>query len=245
MELLPVLSAWRRRRILIAIGALLALAIAFKLGSGATSTSGRAWSQVMFDTPKSQLVTPAPLGVETLGWRGGLATTLLETLPERRKIATALGIKLEELRILDPVLAVPTQPASLPKKASKSAFAGAEAYVLIPTLDPRFPLVRLEGNAPTADEAARLVRIATGLLEQQSASAENRLLQPIEFSNDGVFQKRTIRTGGGPAMAIGAALFFFFAWTGTVLLVTLLVDRWRTRAPVPRKISGPADVDFA
>ena len=245
MELLPVLLAWRRRRILIAVGALLALAIGFKLGSSDTTSSGRAWGQVIFDTPKSQLVTPAPLGVETLGWRGGLATTMLETLPERQKMAAALGIKLEELRILDPVLAVPTQPASLPKKASKSAFAGAETYVLIPTLDPRFPLVRFEGNAPTADDAARLVRVAIGRLEEQSAYAENRLLQPIDFSSDVAVEKRTISTGGGPVLAIAAALFFFFAWAGTVLLVTLLLDRWRTRGPGLRKISVPTDVDFA
>jgi len=75
--------------------------------------------------------------------------------------------------------------------------------------------------------------------------AENRLLQPIDFSSDVAVEKRTISTGGGPVLAIAAALFFFFAWAGTVLLVTLLLDRWRTRGPGLRKISVPTDVDFA
>jgi hypothetical protein len=244
MELLPVVSAFRRRIVFIAIGFVLACAAGALLGKADTSSSGRAWTRVLFDTRKSQLVVPAPLGVETLGWRGQLATNLLQTTAMRRRMAAALEIPVAQLRVIDPVLAGPTQPASLPNRATKSAFGGAETYVLLTTLDSRFPIVTLEGTAPTADEAARLVRVATGMLELQSSSAENRLLQPIEFENSGVFEKRTIATGGGIVMALAAAVFFFIAWTGAALLVTLLLDRAREHAAALRKIGGPQSVDL-
>lgn len=106
MEVLGLLGLlWHRRRLML-VGLLVAIAAAVAVGGTKPASSGFARAQVLIDTPKSQLVDSAPAGADTLAWRAKLLAHLATAEPEKRQLAAAVGIRPDELAVVDPDLRV-------------------------------------------------------------------------------------------------------------------------------------------
>src|SRR5947207_5283899 len=94
MEILLVLRAlWRRRR-LVSGGLLCSLLVLVGLGgaTGATKTTSVGSTSVTIDTPRSQLVTVAPAGAQSLAWRASLLEHLMATDASTKQLAQRLGV---------------------------------------------------------------------------------------------------------------------------------------------------------
>ena len=110
-------ALWRRR-ILVSLGAVLAFAVAVKVGAGVSDGRALAKVGVLLDTPQSQLTNVDPPRVESLTWRANLLSLLLATEPARRQLAREAGIPAQQLAVVNSDLATPIVPASLPLTAA-------------------------------------------------------------------------------------------------------------------------------
>src|SRR4051794_4981910 len=107
MELLLLGRVLWRRRPVLALGAIVALAVAIAIGSSPPKSSALATTRLLLDTPRSQAVEPAPFGAETLPWRASLLSHLMTDGPNQQRLARALGIRTKDLYVDDAALAVP------------------------------------------------------------------------------------------------------------------------------------------
>jgi hypothetical protein len=234
MEVLLMARVLWRRRLLLGVGLLAAVAVAFALGSSPPSTSAVAWTRVVLDTPKSQLVDAEPVAANSLPWRAGLLAHLLATPGTQEQIARAAGLRPEDLKVIDPTTVRPPVLAAVPQKASEAASSATPPYTLVATVaDDALPLLALTATAPDRAAARRLASAATRLLERQSAQAgayksmiltgggENRL-EAFEVKPYSPVRTDVIKSGGGPVKAIGAAFSVWVLWCAGVLALPLL-----------------------
>ena len=165
METGALLHILWRRRILVVIGAVLAILVALEVGGKPGAGAARAKVDVLLDTHASQLVDARPARVASLSWRAHLLSQLLGTQSAQGQIAARAGISSDELAVIDSELAVPTIPASLPRVAAEAAADPPEPYVLTVESDAMAPLVSLRARGPDRDAAARLANAAVVTLE--------------------------------------------------------------------------------
>ena len=249
---------WRRRR-LIALGAVVAIALGIVLGGAQPARSGFAQTAVLVDTPKSQLIDNAPLGADSLNWRASLISHLAASEPSKERLARRLGIRRNELAVVDPALAQPVIPSSLPKAASQVAGMTAVPYVLtVHTRDDTMPVISIDAVAPDRRAAEELATAAREILkadvpppqpepvvtdEEASSDAfrsDLTQLQPFVVSDVGPVRSKSVVTGVFPVKAAGAALILFIAWTAAALLVPWLTSYLRGRGGVPLQDHGAA-----
>ena len=125
MEILRVVRLLWRRRVALALGLLSAAALTLVGGRTEPTSSGVASTRVVLDTPKSQLVDSAPAGATSLGWRASLLAHLVASDGAQRQVAVRLGVPVDQLAVVDPLLAVPAVPASLPKNVADATVTRA------------------------------------------------------------------------------------------------------------------------
>src|SRR3954462_13126015 len=150
MELVPVVRLLWRRRLPLAAGLLVAAVLAFVGGRTSAPSSGVASTRVSLDTPQAMLVDttpaggPTPAGGTTLAWRAALLAHLVAGDAERRAVAARLGIPVDQLAVVDPELAVPGVPSSIPKSVSEALVTPAP-YVLSAALpNGGLPIISIE-----------------------------------------------------------------------------------------------------
>ena len=114
MELVAILRLLSRRPILVAVGAVMAIAVGVLAAGGPTKKSGAASARVVVDTAKSQLIYQAPTGADTLPWRSVLLADLAGSRPLTDRIANEVGIRRKELVVVHPELAAPVTPPRFP-----------------------------------------------------------------------------------------------------------------------------------
>jgi hypothetical protein len=179
MELLPIVRRLWAGRFWLAAAAALAVIATVMAGPARTVTSAIAWTQVALDTPSSQLVDPAPKGADSLSWRASLMTRLMSTDATQRRLARDLGIRTDEVTVVDPVLAAPEVRASLPTRAADAAAVTAAHNVLtVEMRNSSLPVIFIEAAAPDAAGARRLAEAAVAILMQQ-AGREGRYASRI------------------------------------------------------------------
>ena len=194
MELLPLLRrGWRRRWVL--VGAVVASVAAFVALGGSRSsgaTSAIAWTQVTLDTPRSQLVTAAPAGADTLPWRAALLVHLMTTDASTRELANRLGVSQNELAVVDPSLVAPAVQTSMAVASSKAAFLALTPYALDVFLtDPTVPVISIEAGALQPAGAERLATAAVAVLKSQaSPGGETRWCASQSFPARGISGRR-------------------------------------------------------
>ena len=248
MELLPLARLIWRRKLPLAIGLVLAVALAVAIGGPPPSVSGLAWTRLALDTPKSQLVEPAPSGADTLAWRAALLAHLLATDETQRELAQRLHVRTDAVTVVDPAFALPEIPASMPSLVSETAATTGAPYILTVLIEnPLLPIITLEAAAPNLAGAKRLADAGADILEGRSSRSGAKYssivltgggaaLRPQPFSVGRVAPTR-VKPVSGPAVpvkAIAAALCILGLWSIAVLLLPGRVSRRRPRVLAAR-----------
>jgi hypothetical protein len=242
MELLPLLRLIWRRRLALGAGFVVAVALAIVIGAPPAGSGVIAWTRVDLDTPTSQLVKAAPGGADTLPWRASLLMHQMKTDDVQREIARRLSVPVDQVAVVDPVLALPEVPASMPTAAAEAAAMTVAPYVLTAQMPNEFlPMISLEAAAPDAASAKRLAAAGVAVLEAQSSSPDSRYssiiksggvaqtYQGFQVSQVAPIRAKRVTERTMPAKQIGAPLFLFGLWAAAVLL---LPGRWRRRPRV-------------
>jgi hypothetical protein len=240
MELLPVIRLIWRRRLVLAVGLLAAVALAFAIGGPPATSATVAWTRVALDTPASQLVKSAPAGADTLPWRASLLVHLMTTDDVQRQLAERLGVPPDQVVVMDPGLASPEIAASLPTSASEAAAMTVAPYVVTVHMPSRIlPLVAVEAVGPDREAAKRVVAAAVAILEAESSSSAEpyeslivtggppRKLEPFLVQQVADIRTKPALASELPIKQIGGPVAFFSVWFAAVLLLPLLVGRRR------------------
>jgi hypothetical protein len=244
MELMLVArQLWRRKWLLLA-GFIVAIAAAFAKGGDAPTSSGLAWTHVILDTPKSQIVDSAPDAASSLPWRATLMTHLMTSDDVRATLASRLQVEPDQVRVIDPTQALARVPASVPAAAAESAAINGSPYVLTAYLqNESLPMITLEAAAPDLDGAKRLIAAGVAYLGTQASEkgtytspiltgAGKNELEPFTVQQTAPARAQLVVSDKGPVTAIGVAVFIFLFWTSAVLVVPPLVGLLRGTARV-------------
>lgn len=170
MTLSSALGILRRRRLLVGVGLLIAIAVGlfvtYRVSLGVPPqfhsrqhTTGESTAQILIDTPVSQIATAkTPPDQISLYTRANELADLVATAPVQQAIAHQAGITLPELAITPPPTSVvdPLVGTPLALQGKKVATSGQGAWQLHVTLDPTLPIVAFDATAPTPRGAERL-----------------------------------------------------------------------------------------
>jgi hypothetical protein len=245
VELLPILRRLWRRKAALGIGLVLAIGAAAAIGGSPPAASEVAWTRVVLDTPKSELVQSAPGGSDTLAWRASLLIHLMGTDAEGRALAQRLGVPPYEVDVMDEAYTFPEVPASMPVRAAAAASTTAAPYVLTLGMDdPVLPVIAIKAAAPQREAAVRLAAAAVARLEAQASpvaapysskilTGGGAALKRQQFTVQQVAPIRTKRETARslPTKQIAVIAFVFGAWfTGTLLCRRILRRRPRLAA---------------
>ena len=237
MEPLARLRQLRRRRgVLLAVGAVAALALGFVLASK-PSSSALALTRVVLDTPTSQVIEDAPFGADTLPQRASLLAHLMASKPIRRQLAGQLEVPADQLAVVDPALSTPQVPASLPEAAAEAVALAGSPYVLTTYLsDESLPIITVRAQGPDAERAAQLAVAAVGALRAQAprpkeapdvsfAEAEFEAAQTVPRALQGFVvdevspvRVKAIDNGPDPIKVVGLSMLAFGLWCACVTL---------------------------
>jgi hypothetical protein len=222
MEIVAVLRVLWRRRLLLAIGFVAAVALGMKLGRSPLPPSGFAKTRVVFDTPESQLVTGAPNGADSLPWRATLAAMLLGSDSARLDMSRALGIPAGQLDVTDLELTAPSVPASLPRAATTAADVLTAPYSLTVHTDDTLPVVGIEAAAPDRVAATRLAAAAVRVLQAGASSRDTREIQGLSVQPVGPIESRELPGASGRKKMAIVFVGVFGMWTVALLAGPLL-----------------------
>jgi hypothetical protein len=179
MELIAVGQVlWARRR-LVGVGLLLSIligaSIAYNVSLGLPPKLhsrqhliGQAVTQVLIDTPTSQVVHLGSQNDATLYEQATLLADLMASAPVQEALARDLRIPVAALKVTPP-------PSSIvqPIRASPLALAGENVSAVTATwkfaiaVDPSLPIISLSAQAPTPRGALRLVSDAIAILRER------------------------------------------------------------------------------
>jgi capsular polysaccharide biosynthesis protein len=241
VNLLRVL--WARRLFVIAVGLfslLIGVYMTFQISPSGLKTRqyhvGIAASQVLFDTPDSQIADLSPPGADALGARAQLLANLMATQPVQRLVAQKAGIKVSQLVTVAPAMSGATV-STLSVDATQAA-AKPTSYVLTITADAALPLVTFSAQAPTADAAARLANAAEAGLRDYLASitSTTNVPQGHRYVIKELGGARAADVTRGPRKLMGAMVAFvlFAMGCGAIIAVTGIVRSWRAVAEAER-----------
>ena len=219
MEVVNILRALWRRRALIAVGAILAIGVGALASQGSKEVVGLASTRVVIDTPRSQLVDPAPRGADTLSGRAALLADLASTERSTARIARAADVSPGELLVANPQLSVPTLPTPLPEKAAPAAASVREPHVVLLRWDEALPIVTIDTRAPDARRAESLSVAAVAELERLAQPADARDTDGLAVETLAPVRAHEVVRGPRRAMALAAALIVLTLWCGALIVV--------------------------
>jgi hypothetical protein len=209
MGLAAVLRLLWDRRIVVIVGAVLAIAVALALGASPTPAGGIAKTRVVVDTPRSQLVYDAPHGVDTLYWRATLLAMELGTDAARQQMAAEMHVPASQIATTELELTAPSTPASLPNAAVQAASVTSAPYVVKVNTDDVLPVISIDTSAPDRAGAARLAQAAVHALQTGTPSTDSAEVQGLSVEQVSPIVPREIagQSGRTKMAAIGVLLF--------------------------------------
>lgn len=228
MEVVAVIRLLWRRRLFVVLGAVLAVGAALLVGGSPVPDSGFAATRVAIDTPKSQLVTDAPMGSDSLPWRATLLATLLATESTRADVARDAGIRPDELAMVELELTAPPVAASLPRAAVKASNTTTEPYVLTVHTDDVLPIIEIETHAPDRVGAARLAEAAVAALKAGASPRDTAELQGLSIERISEIEAIAIPGGAGRKRLAAVAIVVFMLWCAALTLIPAIRSALRT-----------------
>jgi len=242
MELVAVLRALWRFRLLVVVGCVVAGGLGYMATQGATTYQGVASTRVMLDTPTSQTLEANSLFGPSLEWRAALVGDLMASDAARDRVARGMGIPADQLYIHAPYMSVAPVAAQLPRHALEVGSASSEPYELAIQSVAKLPIITIDARAPTRAKAARL---ATRGAEAVKAKADEPTVPGGKFVVEKISPVRTREISSGPRKAIAAAVAIgvLALWCAAITLFAGLRDRRRAardpaRAPRAQPVSG-------
>jgi hypothetical protein len=243
MEFVRVLRELSKRRLLLAIGVLVAIVAAtfsvyrldgLKLKSRSLQYSS-ASTQVLVDSPSSVLGNLSqsfePLTARALVYANFLASPAVLNL-----VGKHVGISGEQIYAAGPVDAalprVEQEPTAL--KRNVEITGETNPYRLSFNSDPRLPTIDIYAQAPTTPQAIALADASIVGLQEYVTSLENTdrvpnhsrvTIRQLGRANGGVVD-------GGISKALAVLVFFgvFLLWCVLILVGTRFREYWRTSA---------------
>ena len=224
MELVAVLRALRRFRLLVVVGCLIAAGLGYLTTRGVTTYQGVASTRVMLDTPTSQTLVANSLYGPSLDWRAALVGDLMSTDTTRERVAREMGIPPKQLVIHAPYMSVPPVAAQLPRHALDAGAVISEPYELAIQAPAPVPIITIDARAPSREKAAKLARSGAEAVE---AKADEPTIPGGKFVVEQISPIRTREIVNGPRKAIAAAVavIVFTIWCAAITLFAGLRDR--------------------
>jgi hypothetical protein len=240
MELLPILDVLWSRRWLVALGAVLAIAVAvamdYRVSLGAPPQVhskqykvGLAAADVLIDTPTSSVAALDPTGSGQLVYRAQLLANLMATAPVELRIARDAGVPPEQLITNAPASGgLPLVPNPLATAAA--ALKPSNTYSLTVVAQQKLPIIALSTQAPDAASAARLANSAVKALgdylntiaAQEGIPASSR---PVVTSL-GAAQSGEALRGPGRIKGLVVGFVVFVLFCSAIVVITGLSRRW-------------------
>jgi hypothetical protein len=227
VELIALLSVLWRQRIAVAVGAVVAIAIGLLFLRADRTELGVASMRVILDTPRSQTVDVAPVGVTTLEWRTGLYADLMADETSRERIAGAMGIDVDKLVVRSPALSAPLVPIPMPQAALDAAATITE---------PPLPIIAIDARAPSREEAGRLATAAADALKAATEVELTDETQQFVMTEVGPPKTRAVVNGPGRSMAFVVIAVVLCAWCTGITLIAALARSRRRRPGRPRAV---------
>jgi hypothetical protein len=243
MELLFVLRALGRHKLLVLVGVLAAAGagfMAYKSKPPVTSTV--AWTRVIVDAPKSTLVDAESEAADSLPWRSELIAANMTSEPMRAELAKRMGLPADQVDVINPTLVNAPIPASVPEAAARAAAITPAPYVLTPSVpNAAIPMISLEAAAPDVAGAKKLVAAAVEELQAHAVKpgrytsliytgAGKDELEPFEVDQIAPVQSNVTVTSEAPMMGVAAAMFVLLGWCSVIVILPALLAALRRRA---------------
>jgi hypothetical protein len=260
MESITILRELWRLRYIVALGGVLAIAIAlmtaYRVSLAPPKLESRQYhvgvasARMLIDTPDSQVVDLNPKGADTLSSRASLLANLMVSSPVKSIIARNAGIPADRLVAIAPAApGGPTAPTPLSQRATEAAKAPG-TYLLTLQADETLPIISIDAQAPTANEAARLANATTAGLRdylRSVAGAQNvPAARQIVVSGLGAAQAADVVRGPRRLFAIAAFVLVFGFACFSVIMISGIARGWRRAAALERAIAtGPMEVATA
>lgn len=236
MELVTVLRVLARRRGLLVLGVLAALAAGCVAGgtialgpfAAPERRASEAFTQIQLDTPKSLLVD---LGASnaTIGTQTRLLASAMPKSGFLTELARAAGISPRQLTVVARDAREPPRVSPLAVRAAEVAATPATPYVLVVSASTDVPVISIRVSGPDLDKVGRLTRAPVTLLRSftaaQAPSASRtlsvRTLTPATFEEGAV--------SGGRRLVLAALVFVLFsvAWAAALVIVAGVARAWR------------------
>jgi len=243
METVKILRVLWRRRLLVALVALTAVAagaiLAYELSWPLQTRQydvGVANGRLLVDTPSSQVVDVSPRGSETLGARASVLAALMAEGKAKEAIARRAGLSSDELLGYSRTVAE-TQPTV----ADPPEGPGIHLLTTRAVRDSNgvaLPIVEFQAQAPTTAAAAALASATVaGLrdhLDSKAAGEDVAANRRLSVSELGIEPAGLVRHGPSPLLALAAALFMLLAGCAAIVTVTGLSRAWREAAHAER-----------
>ena len=221
------------RKIIVALGAIVAVAAALLAGGAnqaqsAAGSSGVGSLRMVLDTSDSQLVKAAPRGADTLSMRAALLANALATDTGTELVARKAGVADDQLVILGPAaIRPPVVETPLVTRVAEAAPTANVPNVVRVSADEQTPVMSIEAHAPDASRAARLTQATVAglrslLLSEDGAHSRGFVLDtvvPLRSREMASGTHVALPTLGRGALAmLGVALGIFVCWCGCVVL---------------------------
>ena len=243
MELVGVFKMLWARRLLVGVGAVVAIAVGMLAIRALSAHSAATWaasSRVLVDTTNSQLASAVPAGVDTLPMRAFVIASLMATEKRRTLIAREAGLQKNKLDVLGPSSrAAPEVLTPLVTKTAPFGAAAPDPYVLSLYADGETPIISIEANAPDAAHAARLASAGVITLNAFLASQQAGERHVFVIRTLGSLRTTVVPSHAGRRLlAVIGALFIFIVWCAGIIVASGIARALRR----PRPLSAPTAV---
>jgi hypothetical protein len=238
VEILTVLRLLVRRRRLVALGLLVAVAAGAvatgKLGIGPIDTQARrtwvATSEVQIDTPRP-LSVDAHASAATIQTQTILLADYLTSDASRDAIARKAAVDGAELTVSTPSIDSPLRQSPLVVRASLEAAISRTPYTVISIPAQLTPIMAVTAMGPDrettvalSDAAVSALDAAAGASDDAGRGLETEALGPIRV--DAFTSSRS-----GLVLGVALTVFLFASWCGAIVIGTGLVRAWRRSSP--------------
>ena len=246
MELVYVLKTLWARRVLVAVGLVLAIGAALLVAtriSGSAVKVGAASTEILVDASDPTL-GDLRRDVEPLIVRGSIFTRFLASEGATRVLAEESGVPAGKIAVAGPSLSI----AGVPDAKSAEQIASLESkrpYAVQVQQGDELPVLSIFTQAPTEQGALRLANGAASALERIVADIQERSGVPdkrkVEIRQLGTARSGVLEEKQSMLLAVVAFLVVFVLFCLALLAWPALVAAWRS--PTPEGALMPASTN--